>query len=329
MATKHGREVRQGVFQIGKSGVKNSCFALALLVGRSYLQKDDIYYKLERNRNHKLTELYTDDVITNVYTCSGVCVGPVRTEQLCLFYENYLRPLGLDLVVFSKKQSDSIVYDSRLDEDKKLHRVTNDVIFLWLNDGHYDLILSPYKFSRCNSNNFCLGCMRYFLREETKAVHVCRTTYTCLRCYSCAHPCSEQEGVLLKCTSCDIIFYNQTCFHNHLTQRVFKNSWGTPESTCQHFFFCKTCHKIVTRKTTLTTKKKIAHRCDEMFCTHCNAMKKKDHNCYMKESKYTNTSHTPRCIFTILKRVLMKTATWYLFTVLFKKCVHNVTKNHL
>ena len=109
VATKLGREVRHGVFQIGKGGVKNSCLALELLVGKSYLENDTTAKKLERNRNLTLTELYTD--ITNVYTTSGISVGPVRVDQLQLVFENYLKPDGVDLVVFSKAKSDTIVYD--------------------------------------------------------------------------------------------------------------------------------------------------------------------------------------------------------------------------
>ena len=78
------REVRHGVFQIGKGGVKNSCLALALLVDKSYLENDTTAKKLERNRNLTLTELYTDDDITNIYTTSGISVGPVRVDQLQL-----------------------------------------------------------------------------------------------------------------------------------------------------------------------------------------------------------------------------------------------------
>ena len=44
VATKHGREVRHGVFQIGKGNVKNSCLALSLLVGISYLHMDAEMY---------------------------------------------------------------------------------------------------------------------------------------------------------------------------------------------------------------------------------------------------------------------------------------------
>ena len=78
VAIKHGHEVRHGVFQIGKGSVKNSCLALVLLVGRSYLKNDT-----------------TDDDITNVYKTSGISVGPVRIDQLQLVYENYLKPTVL------------------------------------------------------------------------------------------------------------------------------------------------------------------------------------------------------------------------------------------
>ena len=292
MATKHGREVRHGVFQIGKGGVKNSCLALALLVGKSYLENDTNAKKLERNRNLTLTELYTDDNITNVYTTSGISVGPVRVDQLRLVYENYLKPDGVDLVVFSKAKSDTIVYDSRLDANQYLHRITNNVIFLWLNDAHYDLVLSPYTFSRCNSGKFCFQCMRYFRRAETKTSHVCRTSLTCLRCYSSPTKCPKESDFEQQCTECDVVFYNRTCFFNHLTQRSFKTSNARMETACQRFFFCATCYKIVTRKTMVNSVKSTKHKCDEMFCLHCDKMKKMGHYCFIKPVKpQQNTVH--------------------------------------
>jgi hypothetical protein len=78
---KHGREIRNGVFQVGSGGVKPSCFAYALLVGKSFLQKDERYDVLDVNRNADLTKLYTTDEITNVYETAGIRVGPVRIDQ--------------------------------------------------------------------------------------------------------------------------------------------------------------------------------------------------------------------------------------------------------
>ena len=90
-AKKHGREVRHGVFQI--TGKSNRCFALALLVGRSFLNKDKRADKLNVDRNTPLDELYTEDEITHVYTQCGLSPqGGVRVDQLHHTYENILSP---------------------------------------------------------------------------------------------------------------------------------------------------------------------------------------------------------------------------------------------
>jgi hypothetical protein len=42
----------------------------------------------------------------------------------------------------------------------------------------------------------------------------------------------------------------------------------------------------------LTSKKATRHKCDEIFCTHCNVIKKKDHKCFMKIRKlYKNPTY--------------------------------------
>jgi hypothetical protein len=275
VATKHSREVRHGVFQIGKSGVKNSCLALALLVGKSFLQKDHIYGQLEKNRNLQLTKLYTDCEIIDIYERCDLKAGAVRVDQLHLFYEKHLKSFEIDLVVFSKLQYDTIVYDSRLNSNNQLERITNNVIFLWLNDGHYDLILSPYTFSKCNSSKFCFAYMRYFRRGENKTTHFCKTGNTCHRCYFSDRNCPPEDNFKQQCSECHVLFYNRNCFYNHLTQIIFKLSHGNMQSTCQQFFFCLTCYKTVLRKTAISVNKKTKHKCDETFCMHCNSMKKK------------------------------------------------------
>ena len=161
-AKKHARDLQNGVFQVsGNSGIKQNCFALALLLGKSFLQKDKCYDIANVNRNVDLTTLYTLDEITNVYKAVGIPVGPVRVDECNLFYEKYLLPDNIDLVVFSKSQQDSIVYDSPLAGSGCIHRITNNVVFLWLNDAHYDLIVSPMHFSKVNSSKYCFACMRY------------------------------------------------------------------------------------------------------------------------------------------------------------------------
>jgi hypothetical protein len=107
-AKKHGCEVRHSVFQI--TGTSNRCFALALLVGGSFLDKDKRSDRLNVDRNIPLDELYCEDEITHIYTQCGLRPREgVRVDQLHLAYENILSPRGVDLVVFSKQAEDTIV----------------------------------------------------------------------------------------------------------------------------------------------------------------------------------------------------------------------------
>jgi hypothetical protein len=257
---KHGREVRNGVFQVtaGDSGVKQSCFALALLLGKSFLQKDKRYEITNINRNVDLTTLYATDEITNVYKTAGVCVGPVRVDQCSLFYEKYLLPDNIDLVVFSKSQQDTIVYDSSLDGHGHIHRITNNVIFLWLNDAHYDLVLSPKHFSKINSDRYCFVSMKYYALHETKETHVCKTTNSCKSCYSNDEGCAKETSFKIECTQCHILFYNSGCFERHLTKRVFKDSYSKEVTPCKFFFFCKTCYKKCHACKNLQLKKQLS-----------------------------------------------------------------------
>ena len=162
-------------------------------------------------------------------------------------------PHDIDLVVFSKQAGDTIV--SRLDDSGVFHRITNNVIFLWLNDEHYDLVLSPYTFSKINGTNYCFACMRYLRRWETRLnKHVCKNAHTCKNCYS-QNECKSEPEFFHQCTECFVHFKNRDCFVRHLTKKVFpgktefrngkkEQQYVTP---CKHMFFCKTCYKKVLR----------------------------------------------------------------------------------
>jgi hypothetical protein len=147
---KHGREIRKGVFQIQagelSKQVKGCCMPLALLVGKSFLDKDDKSRRLTLNMNVTLDKFYCAKDIYSVYKAAGVGVRSVKLSDVDKFHKNYLSKNNIDLVVFSKQYFDTIVYNSRVDENNRLMHLTNDVIFLWLNDNHYDLILSPRVF---------------------------------------------------------------------------------------------------------------------------------------------------------------------------------------
>jgi hypothetical protein len=311
-AKKHGREVRHGVFQI--TGTSNRCFALALLVGSSFLDKDKHSDRLNIDRNIPLDELYCEDEIAHIYAQCGLKPREgVRVDQLHLAYENILSSRDVDLVVFSKQAGDTIVYDSRLDDSGLLHRITNNVIFLWLNDEHYDLILSPYTFSKINCANYCFSCMRYFHRwEKNGGKHVCTNVYTCRNCYT-QNVCKSDPEFFQQCTECFVNFKNRDCFVRHLTKKIFVGKtefkggkkiqqYITP---CKQMFFCKTCYKKVPRKMTIKNKKNKSktrpatapHNCDMIFCKHCNAVKEKTHECFIKICKTYKNPTWPTLYF--------------------------------
>ena len=81
---KHGREVQNGGFQV-VSNVKQSCFAQALLVGKSFLQKDNRYTILNTNRKTQILQHCTRPTRLRTFTKQPVYVS-VRSESINVNY---------------------------------------------------------------------------------------------------------------------------------------------------------------------------------------------------------------------------------------------------
>lgn len=107
--------------------------------------------------------------------------GRVNVENFHKFYKGFLREQNIDLVVFLKKYFDLMVYDSRVDKNGNV-RFTDKIMYLWLNDNHYDVILDVKIFSKNNLTNFCFRCMTYYTQFEYQDNHVCKNYETCQRC---------------------------------------------------------------------------------------------------------------------------------------------------
>ena len=151
----------------------------------------------------------------------------IRKEKICgkhyeIVYERYLKEKGVDLVVFSDLYYNTIVYDSRTDEHGNILRLTNDVVCLWLNRNHYDVVENMRIFTK-STISFCEKCMRSLSRKgEFVFNHVCRTFTTCRKCYSSGEECTSENDVMLQCSSCNVIFENSFCFQNHLFQKFLR-----------------------------------------------------------------------------------------------------------
>jgi hypothetical protein len=294
---KHDRELHKGVFQICGDNllVKDSCFVLALLVGKPFLDDDHISHQLKLKPNAKLSLFYTEEDILNVYKSADVEVGGVKVDDLDMFYNGYLTAFNIDLVVFSKCFFNKVVYDSRTDGTDRLQRTNPRTIFLWLNDNHYDLVLSTKNF---HDSNFCIKCMKYRKQGETDEVHVCITPETCQRCFK-GKKCLDDKDFKLKCNQCGILFYNRVCFENHLWNKVFPSDGRVKGkiTPCQLYFFCETCYRITRRFMYVKKGKTIQHDCDKSFCTLCQKLVKKDHQCFIKPAKIAMNAEKPTLYF--------------------------------
>ena len=135
---KYGRKFRNGVFyvicDILNRTIKNCCFIVSLLVGLSYLKKDEKYVKMERAPHKGCDDLYTPDQIRNVYQKCGIPTGAVKTVDFSRVYSNFLAEHGVDLVVYLDNYDDNIIYDSRTVENCELIKLTDNVVCLWLNN---------------------------------------------------------------------------------------------------------------------------------------------------------------------------------------------------
>ena len=104
----------------------------------------------------------------------------------------------------------NIIFDSRTDSEGNLIKLTKEVVCLWLNNNHYDVILSMKKFNRLN--NFCVKCMSHYKLFKHKDNHVCCTKLTCQKCFRQSNCSHNMNGDKFQCNNCKILFYDQDCF---------------------------------------------------------------------------------------------------------------------
>ena len=296
---KNNRSIRHGAFQVVSSCFDSiCCFFVALLVSLSFLRKDERERKI-RSTPNKLNTIFSRDEIVAIYRICGIS----EKEKICgkhyeIVYERYLKEKGIDLVVFSDLYYNTIVYDSRTDKHGNILRLRNDVVCLWLNRNHYDVVENMRIFTK-STTSFCEKCMRSLsCKGEFVFNHVCRTFTTCRKCYSSAKECtSENDVMMLQCSSCNVIFENSLCFQNHLFQKVFigqdKRTKITP---CQYFFFCNTCYKIVPRFLFITKNKSVVHDCEKEMCYRCKKYER-NHVCFIKPITSGTKSDNPVLFF--------------------------------
>ena len=276
---KYGRDFKLGVFNINyggdlKKSCPNACFSVCVLVGLHYLRKTK-GWELLTMRKKKIEEVLTEDEVLEFYEQIGKgrksCV--VLGSDFPIVYERYLKSKNIDLVVFSLLYDNTIVYDSRTDVNGQLTRLTNDVIGVWLNNEHYDLVLNFSKFIYGpGRTSVCVKCMK-----RKREGHICCVPNMCFLCYT-FHDIVRDLSPSVVCALCNLYFTNQNCLINHYHNRCFE--FDKKYTPCEFFKYCEKCGSIVQRKR-FHRKGVHLHNCDKTFCNVCNKYAKKPHFCYM------------------------------------------------
>ena len=231
---KHNRELHKGVFQIcgDNFSVKDSCFVLALLVGKSFLDEDLISQRLKLKPNTELSLFYTETDILNVYKSANVEVGGVKVGDLDMFYNGYLTAFNIDLVVFSKCFFNKVVYDSRTDGTECRRQGETD-------EAH--VCVTPQTCQRCYSGRRCLDDRDFKLKCSQCGIlfynRVCFENHLFNKVFP------SDGRVKGKITPCQLYFFCETCYR--ITRRFkYVKKGKTVQHDCNKSF-CTHCQKLV------------------------------------------------------------------------------------
>ena len=121
---KYRRDFKLAVYNVNYGGELKSCpdacFSICILIGLYYLKKTK-GWELLSIRKKKIEEVLNEDKILQFYEQIGM------GQKSCVIfghdfpvYEKFLKNKNVDLVVFSLKCENTIVYDSRTDETGRL-----------------------------------------------------------------------------------------------------------------------------------------------------------------------------------------------------------------
>ena len=290
---KYGRDFSLGTFNINYDELgkkcKDACFAVCLLIGLHYLKKTK-GWELLTMRKKTIDEVLNEEEILDFYEQigKGRVSCAISGSDFPIVYKKFLKAKNVDLVVFSLTYNNTIVYDLRTDETGRLIRLTNDVVGVWLNNNHYDLVLNFSKFIYRNSKNkICMQCMK---RQYEN--HICTLPSMCFLCYT-FHDRTCDLSLSVVCSLCDLYFKNKICLKNHYSNKGF--DFDKKYSPFQFFKYCHECKMIVQRKRFSYDQVKM-HKCNKIFCKKCNRYIQKPHFCFMTPielTKVENPSSTP------------------------------------
>ncbi|XP_066279615.1 uncharacterized protein [Branchiostoma lanceolatum] len=225
------------------------CCGRALVVARTYLQKDDPNVRWNSIRlGRKIQTVLAQEL----YQDAGVAEGPCGLREIQTFQDHLS---GYQIVVISAKELNEIVFKGPEREQK---------LILYLINGHYNVITSIEAFTE--RAYFCWSCNKgYNDRKYHRCENVCKLCKTpgCL-------PCDQW----VFCADCNRNFRSQRCYDNH---KIVGGQARGGRSVCDNMVRCNTCLKVHGRDT--------RHQCFTRTCRHCREDVDINHLCYMQKIK--------------------------------------------
>ncbi|MCP5059035.1 MAG: hypothetical protein GY937_20210, partial [bacterium] len=158
------------------------------------------------------------------------------------------RGMSVQVKVFAKDCCHALLYSGT---------EANEQVYLYLHDGHYDIIKSPSGFF--NTSFYCKHCDKAY---SNRYKHRCK--YVCTKC-DARVPCAIDERK--HCAICNCNFNSVECYDRHLA--VNQGS-----SRCMRFKLCRMCGKGY------PTNRQ--HVCGAAKCRNCGKFYKETHYCFIQ-----------------------------------------------
>ena len=248
----------------------NLCCARAIVTAIARLQRDPqlrTYY----NANVSMKSLQSRKALA-LHRKADVPLNPCGLAEVRMF-QSVLAP-KYQIYVVSKDHLNGIIYEGP-------HRSENK-IFLYYHDNHYDIITSMPAFMR--RSYYCLDCRKGFNNQPHFCAKACKS---CFANCQAQEPQQQQQFIKWqKCNKCLRSFRSQNCFRCHLLPT---KEHKVP--TCKRLQKCPKCFQTLFFPRRPNVK---AHVCGEIYCSNCQDYVRPNHLCFMKPVSLTKSANLAR-----------------------------------
>ena len=243
------------------------CLARALVVAVARIEKRPGYKSLIKTGGETRQQLKAMDL----HLAANVPIGPCGLPEVDLF-QKYLTNYEINIV--SSNHNDSIIYPPKPSTDDNV-----TPIYLYLHNGHYDVITSMPGF--LSKSYFCHRCSKPY---SCIADHLCKTMCRSCRAFDCV---PDGDGIV--CDECKRWFKSKDCYDHHKEPVI-----GT-RTVCQVIRKCQKCGKAMDIRR-LNPK---GHICGKK-CSTCKVIideKDEDHKCYIQKAEQPEESQYNHLLF--------------------------------